>query len=195
MSVRQFYSQIFGHRARIVPYRATKQLLLLILLVGSIGCREDVDKSQLAYYEGPYRTSFEIELLHSDSAIVRTKLMADKQLEFKNGDAEFPEGIVIHFFDKEGELSTTIRADRGYFDRKSNIYRGEGDVQVHNLVKEQKLNSEELFWDKTKKKIYTEKFVTVEEPDRIIKGTGMEADEGFNEYKFTKVTGEIDNVL
>jgi LPS export ABC transporter protein LptC len=154
-----------------------------------------VDKSQLAYYEGPYRTSFEIELLHSDSAIVRTKLMADKQLEFKNGDAEFPEGIVIHFFDKEGELSTTIRADRGYFDRKSNIYRGEGDVQVHNLVKEQKLNSEELFWDKTKKKIYTEKFVTVEEPDRIIKGTGMEADEGFNEYKFTKVTGEIDNVL
>jgi len=45
------------------------------------------------------------------------------------------------------------------------------------------------------KKIYTEKFVTVEEPTRIIKGTGMEADESFNEYKFNKVTGVIDNVL
>jgi LPS export ABC transporter protein LptC len=121
--------------------------------------------------------------------------MADKQLEFKNGDAEFPEGIVIHFFDKDGTMSTTIRADRGYFDRKNNIYRGEGDVQVHNLKKEQKLNSEELYWDKGEKKIFTEKFVTVEEPDRIIKGTGMEADEGFNEYKFTKVTGTIENVL
>jgi LPS export ABC transporter protein LptC len=121
--------------------------------------------------------------------------MAETQLEFRNGDAEFPDGIVIHFYDKEGKLSTTIRADKGYMERKTNIYRGEGDVQVHNIEKEQKLNSEELFWDKNKKKIYTEKFVTVEEPDRIIKGTGMEADESFNQYKFTKVTGVIDNVL
>ena len=121
--------------------------------------------------------------------------MGEGQLEFGNGYAVFPDGIVIHFYDKEGKLSTTIRADKGYMERKTNIYRGEGDVQVHNIEKEQKLNSEELFWDKNKKKIYTEKFVTVEEPDRIIKGTGMEADESFNQYKFTKVTGVIDNVL
>lgn len=196
LSVRQLYRLIFGYKAKIVSTGvAIKYLLLVVILVGNFGCREDVDKSQLEFYEGPYRTSFKVELLHSDSAIVRTKLMADKQLEFKNGDAEFPEGVVIHFFDKKGALSTTIRADRGYLDRKTNVYRGEGDVQVHNLVKEQKLNSEELFWDKGKKKIYTEKFVTVEEPDRIIKGTGMEADEGFNEYKFTEVTGIIENVL
>lgn len=166
------------------------------LLAGSlVSCREDLDKSQLENYEGPYRISHNIELLHSDSALVRTKLMAAKQLEYLNQDTEFPEGIVIHFFEKDGTLSTTIRADRGYYDRKNNLYRGEGDVQVENLQKEQKLSSEELFWDPGKKKIYTEKFVTVEEPDRIIKGTGMEADEGFNEYTFTKVTGVINNAL
>ncbi|MDN3688000.1 LPS export ABC transporter periplasmic protein LptC [Cyclobacterium jeungdonense] len=167
-----------------------------VLLLGSLfSCREDLDKSQLKNYEGPYRISHNIELLHSDSALVRTKLMAAKQLEYLNQDTEFPEGIVIHFFDKEGTLSTTIRADRGYYDRKNNLYRGEGDVQVENLQKEQKLSSEELFWDPGKEKIYTEKFVTVEEPDRIIKGTGMEADEGFNEYTFNKVTGVINNAL
>ena len=167
-----------------------------ILLFGVLfSCREDVDKSQLENYEGPYRISHEIELLHSDSALVRTKLMAAKQLEYLNRDTEFPEGIVIHFFDRDGTLSTTIRADRGYYDRKNNLYRGEGDVQVENLKKEQKLSSEELFWDPGKKKIYTEKFVTVEEPDQIIKGTGMEADEGFNEYTFTNVSGEIENAL
>lgn len=167
----------------------------LVLTLGSISCREDIDKSQLEFYEGPTRTGSNIILVHSDSAIVRTKLMADKQLDFKNGNAEFPEGIVIHFFEKDGELSTTIRADRGYYERKTDLYRGEGDVQVHNILKNQKLNSEELFWDKAKKKIFTEKFVTVEEPSRIINGTGMEADEGFNEYTFTNVTGEIDNAL
>ncbi len=170
-------------------------LIIVIAGIGFISCREDVDRRQLEIYEGPSRVGYDIVLHHSDSAIVRTKLMADKQLEFQNGNLEFPEGIVIHFFEKDGELSTTIRADRGYYDRKEHLYRGEGDVQVHNLLKEQKLNSEELFWDPGKKKIYTEKFVTVEEPTRLIKGTGMEADEGFNEYTFTKVTGIIENAL
>jgi LPS export ABC transporter protein LptC len=161
----------------------------------TLSCREDIDKSQLEFYEGPTRTGSNIVLVHSDSALVRTKLMADRQLEFQNGNTEFPEGIVIHFFEKDGVLSTTIRADRGYYERKTDLYRGEGDVQVHNLLKNQKLNSEELFWDKAKKKIFTEKFVTVEEPSRIINGTGMEADEGFNEYTFTKVTGILENAL
>lgn len=196
LSIRYLHYQIFGKLTTINPSSTGfKCLLFAVVAIGSFSCREDVDKTQLATYEGPYRTSYEVELLHSDSAIVRTKLMAETQLEFRNGDAEFPDGIVIHFYDKEGKLSTTIRADKGYMERKTNIYRGEGDVQVHNIEKEQKLNSEELFWDKNKKKIYTEKFVTVEEPDRIIKGTGMEADESFNQYKFTKVTGVIDNVL
>lgn len=170
-------------------------MVMAMFSASLFSCREDLDKSQLEVYEGPYRISHNIELLHSDSALVRTKLMAAKQLEYLNQDTEFPEGIVIHFFEKDGTLSTTIRADRGYFDRKNNLYRGEGDVQVENLQKEQKLSSEELFWDPGKKKIYTEKFVVVEEPDRTIKGTGMEADEGFNEYTFTKVTGIIDNAL
>ncbi len=167
----------------------------LALILGIFSCREDIDKSQLEFYKGPTRTGSNILLVHSDSALVRTKLMADKQLEFQNGNAEFPEGIVIHFFEKNGELSTTIRADRGYYERKTDLYKGEGDVQVHNLLKDQKLNSEELFWDKGKKKIFTEKFVTVEEPSRIINGTGMEADEGFNDYTFTKVTGILENAL
>lgn len=180
---------MFLRNSRSLPF------VLLVCCVAYIGCREDVDKSQLAFYEGPTRVGFDIVLHHSDSAIVRTKLTAEKQLEFRNGNNEFPDGIVIHFFDKDGVLSTTIRADRGFYEKRTNLYRGEGDVRVHNILKDQKLNSEELFWDPSKKKIYTEKFVTVEEPDRIIRGTGMEADEGFNDYTFTKVTGIIDNAL
>ena len=169
--------------------------LWLLALIMIVSCREDIDKSQLEFYEGPMRISEDIELLHSDSAIVVTKLTAAKQLVFQNGDIQFPEGILIHFYENDGRLSTTIRADRGFHDRRENLYRGEGDVRAHNIIKDQKLSSEELFWDPTKKIIYTHKFVTVEEPNRLIKGTGMEADEGFNEYKFQKVSGIIEDIL
>lgn len=173
--------------------KRTLGFLMFLAVAGS--CREDVDKTQLEFYEGPMRISHDIELLHSDSAVVVTKLTAARQLEFQNGDIQFPEGILIHFFEDDGQLSSTIRADRGYFDRRENLYRGEGDVRVHNLTKNQKLSSEELFWDPRKKIIYTAKFVTVEEPNRLIKGTGMEADESFNEYRFDKVSGIIEDIL
>src|SRR5690554_370262 len=171
------------------------QLGILLLITLFVSCREDVDKDQMEFYEGPMRISHDIELLHSDSAMVVIKLVAAKQLVFKNGDTQFPEGILINFYNKDGELSSTIRADKGFHERRTNLYRGEGDVRVHNITKEQKLSSEELFWDPNKKIIYTDKFVTVEEPNRLIKGTGMEADEGFNSYRFDKVAGVIEGIL
>lgn len=167
----------------------------VLCLLGAVSCREDVDTSQLEFYDGPMRIGHDIELLHSDSAVVVVKLVAAKQLVYQNGDIQFPEGILIHFYEKTGELSSTIRADRGFYERRLNLYRGEGDVRVHNIPKEQKLSSEELFWDPNKKIIYTDKFVTVEEPNRLIQGTGMEADEGFNQYRFDKVSGVINDIL
>ncbi|GGZ18881.1 hypothetical protein GCM10007049_08970 [Echinicola pacifica] len=129
-----------------------------------------------------------MEVFRSDSAVVRIKLTAAKQLVFKSQDMEFPEGILIHFYDTNGALSSTIKANKAYYSFKDKLYRGEGDVRVHNIEKGNKLNSEELFWDERKEIIFTEKFVTVEKDDgTIINATGMEADQGFNEYTFHKV--------
>ncbi len=163
-------------------------ILLAFLQVVLVSCGEEVDTGMLEIYQGPTSLAYDVELLHSDSAIIRTNLKAKKQLEFPTGDFEFPDGIEILFYDKFGNLTTTMRADRGNYIKKDNLYKGEGDVRVNNLEKEQKLSSEELFWDPNGKKIYTDKFVTIEEKETIFNGTGMEADEGFNEYKLFKVT-------
>ncbi|MEP0711304.1 MAG: LPS export ABC transporter periplasmic protein LptC, partial [Algoriphagus sp.] len=77
---------------------------------------------------------------------------------------------------------TTMRADRGYLLKEENIFKGEGNVQVHNVIKDQKLQSEELFWEPNKKKIYTEKFVRVQNGGTFSYGSGFEADETFSSY-------------
>ncbi|MCH7407798.1 LPS export ABC transporter periplasmic protein LptC [Belliella sp. DSM 111904] len=167
----------------------TKLQVVFIFLVFFIltACGGEEDTSFLESYLGPTSIAYDVDLSHSDSTVIKINLKAKRQLEFSNGDNEFPDGIEIYFYSKEGELTTTIRADRGYYIRKEDIYRGEGDVQVENLEKQQKLASEELFWNPTKKKIYTEKFVTIQDPQRLIKGTGMEADESFSEYEIYSV--------
>lgn len=167
--------------SRILPFIGLLGILLLV------SCKGDEDTSFLESYLGPASIAYDIDLVHSDSTVIKINLKAKKQLEFQNGDNEFPEGIEIFFYDEDGALTTTIRADRGFYIKKDDIYRGEGDVQVENFEKQQKLSSEELFWNPTRKKIYTEKFVTIQDPQRLIKGTGMEADESFSEYEIYSV--------
>jgi LPS export ABC transporter protein LptC len=168
--------------------KAKKRLFLWligVLLVG-VSCKSEVDPSMFEIYTGPSSIRYDVNLYHSDSAIVRIQLKAKKQLAFDTGDFEFPDGIDITFFDELGEITTTIRADKGYYMRNKHLYRGEGDVQVKNIQKDQSLSSEEMYWDPNGKKIYTDKFVTIIDKQTLIKGTGMEADEGFNEYKIFK---------
>lgn len=129
----------------------------------------------------------DILLIHSDSAVLRSEIRAPRQLEFKNGDLQFPEGIEIKFFTVEGLLETTLRADRGYFMKDENLYRGEGNVQIQNLIKDQKLQTEEIFWNQAQKKIWTEKFVTIQERQTLFNGTGMEADDTFSNYTLKQV--------
>ncbi|MBN3581685.1 LPS export ABC transporter periplasmic protein LptC [Algoriphagus aestuarii] len=156
--------------------------LFILCAVAFSSCREDVDASALQVYDGPINTSINVSLIQSDSAIVRSAIQAPKQLEYKNGNLEFPEGISIEFFDVDGNLTTTMRADRGYYLREENLYKGVGDVQVENRIKDQSLKAEEIFWDPNKKKIYTEKFVTVRDGETLFNGTGLEADDSFTNY-------------
>jgi LPS export ABC transporter protein LptC len=152
-----------------------------------ISCRESIDPDALKVYDGPMNSATNIFLIHSDSAIVRSEITAPSQLEYLNGDQEFPEGIEIKFFTKEGQLETTMRADRGFFMKNENLYRGEGNVQIKNLLKDQSLQSEEIFWNQAQKKIYTEKFVTIQDKQTLFNGTGLEADDSFSVYSLKEV--------
>ncbi|MBA4300011.1 LPS export ABC transporter protein LptC [Algoriphagus alkaliphilus] len=160
-----------------------------LILLGSflISCRESVDLDELKVYDGPINSATNIFLVHSDSAIVRSEITAAKNLQFLNGNEEFPEGIEIKFFTIDGQLETTMRADRGYYLKNENLYRGEGNVQIKNLLKDQSLQSEEIFWNQAEKKIYTEKFVTIQDKQTLFNGTGMEADDSFSVYSLKEV--------
>ncbi|MFC3880103.1 LPS export ABC transporter periplasmic protein LptC [Algoriphagus namhaensis] len=166
--------------------KAYSFLFYTLLLLAS--CREDVNVSALEVYDGPINSATDIHLVQSDSAIIRSEIRAPKQLEYANGNLEFPEGIDITFFEKDGTIGTTMRADRGYYLKSDNIYKGVGDVKVNNLLEDQKLQAEELFWNPTEKRIYTETFVTVQDGQTLFNGTGMESDETFTNYQLKNIT-------
>lgn len=59
---------------------------------------------------------------------------------------------------------------------------------IRNL-KGEKFDTDLLFWDQNKKKVYSDRQVRIEQPDQIIYAVGFESDEQMTKYKFFKTNG------
>lgn len=171
--------------------RAIAFCSFLLLLAGLISCNDNNSIGEEDEYEGPIGESYEVETKISDSALVKIAIRGPKQVNFQNGDFEYPEGLYIEFYDSLGNVSSTIKANRGYFIKAENVYKVEEDVEVMNYTSGEKLNSEELFWNPKKETVYTDKFVNITTDTEIIKGVGLTADQDFSNYQMGKITGII----
>ncbi len=165
-------------------------LLLSLLAMVVMACERDVSNlGEIEAYEGPWLTSHTITTRYSDSAIVRVIVEAKTQLQFENGDAEYPEGLFMTFYDKEGGKTNTLTSGRGFFTKAENLYKAQDDVVINSLEKKQILSTEVLYWLPNEKRIFTDEFVTIETEDEILRGHGLEAPEDFSTYRILRPTG------
>lgn len=142
-------------------------------------------------FSGAAIKAYHIKMLYSDSARLKIEMEAPLQLEYMDGNQEFPEGIKIVFFNEKNEAYNQITAKKAFYYKNENRYKGIGDVQVKNIVKQEEMRTEELEWQPTTQKIFTDKFLTITTPNEILKGTGLTAKQDFSEYKITQPTGRF----
>ncbi|WP_439880888.1 LPS export ABC transporter periplasmic protein LptC [Pontibacter sp. MBLB2868] len=167
----------------------------LIALIAGFGfsCGDDLqDPDKEQKYKGPLIENHDVVTLYSDSARLLIKLQAPVQQEFENGDGVFPKGIYVEFYEKPGQMTSTLKANYARQERNKDIYQAKGNVVVNNLVKHEKLETEELFWDKNKAEIYTDKFVKITTAEEVLMGQGLRANQDFSRYRILKPTGIID---
>ena len=87
------------------------------------------------------------------------------------------------------QLETTVFAKKAiHYMKPEEIFMATDSVVVHNLVKNQSLYTDTLYWDIEKKEIYTDSYVKVVTPDMIMPGEhGMRSDQQFRDYEFRTV--------
>ena len=114
---------------------------IFLLLVISLACSEkETSIADMNVYEGPVRRGNDVEMTYSEESTKKVVLKAKVLLEFKEGNREFPEGMFIEFYNEQGKLSSTLKADYGYYFKDKNLWKATGDVQVESLEKNQQLN-------------------------------------------------------
>jgi LPS export ABC transporter protein LptC len=166
-------------------------LIFFPFIVVLISCNKQEVKEPLEY-KGPATEVEKVEMYYSEKDRVKVKMLADVLDEMQNGDREFPKGVYMEFFDEFGRLESTLKANHAYYFKEEDQWRGRGNVEVKNFAKHEQLNTEELFWKPAKKRIFTEKFVTIRQQSDVIYGEGLDAAEDLSEYTLTKISGSFD---
>lgn len=165
-------------------------LLACVFFLASCGKQE---LKEPLVYTGPQREVENIETFYVVTDHVKAKIFADLVYEFENGDREFPKGIYLEFYeDGTDNLESTLKANHAYFFKDKNQWRGQGKVEVKNVAKNEQLNTEELFWNPTTKKIFTDKFVTIRQQGDVIYGQGLDAKQDLSDYIIAKPEGEFE---
>ncbi len=162
------------------------------LLTASCQGLEEAAPQKPVLYTGPIVESTQVVTLFSDSARLKFKLRAPLEQKYEQGDMWYRRGVLLTFYDRAGRVQNTLRGNVGHFDKKKNLYHVRGHVQVESAIKKQRLDSEELFYDQNKERIYTDRFVRIETESEVLTGTGLTANQDFSRYTILHPSGTFD---
>ncbi len=161
-------------------------------MTGIFSCENKSDEiTEIQEYTGPIREGRNLVIYRSDSAIVTLKMTTPRILDFGSGDQEFPEGFFLEFYDKKGNPTSSLKADYCYYTKKDDLYKATGNVVVQDQETNDRLDTEELFWNRKKEEVFTDKFVRIEKDGELHVGDGLEAKQDFSYWKILNSKGTI----
>ena len=112
---------------------------------------------------------------------------------YNNDDSpysEFKQGIKVNFYEGKDEPVGTASAKYAKYTDKKKLWELKDSVVVVNETND-KLETEQLFWDQEKDQIYTDRFIKITNEDHTVMGTGFESDPRLTRRKIKNVTATI----
>ncbi len=157
-------------------------------------CKDDAKSSVNFTYDRetvPTMTTDSVNMLISDSGVIRYRLIAktwDIFEQAKDPHWFYPQGLYLEQFDSAFNVVVTVKADTAWNFTARKLWKLKGHVFVKNIVGET-FSSDELFWNQQQQRIYSDKFVKIDRPDKgILQGKGgFEANQQMTEYEFRRV--------
>jgi len=133
----------------------------------------------------PVQTVDSMSVVQTENGILKMRMEAPRMDRYQTDSLEyelFPEGMFIYGYDADQFLETTITADNALHkmfrtgDRKE-TWSVFGNVVVHNNIKNETMETDTLYWDRTAEEIYTDCYIRMYSPSGFLQGYGMRSDE------------------
>ena len=139
----------------------------------------------------PSMTSLGVATLISDSGITRYKIVAEEWAIHDKRNPPywaFEKGVYLEKFDTLFHIDASIKADTAYYYEKKKLWELRGNVLIRSQ-RGDKFETEQLYWDERKEKVYSDKYIRIEQEDKAITGYGFESNQALTEYEIKNTTG------
>ena len=141
------------------------------------------EAADLKLDETPVQTVRDMFVVQSENGRIQMRASADLMEKYERDTLSyelFPEGFSVYGYTEEGLLETEIVADNArhvkYKDGRE-TWEAFGNVVVKNLIKQETMETDTLYWDQKNERIYTHCYVKLYSPDGFMQGYGMESDQ------------------
>ena len=127
----------------------------------------------------------------SDSGIIRYKIITAEWLVYNSVDSPywaFKKGIYLEKFDTLFRIDSSIKADTAFYYEPTKTWELRSNVHIRSQ-RGDKFDTELLFWNQKTETMYSDKFIRIEQPDKIIEGYGFESNQQMTEYQIFNNTG------
>ena len=164
---------------------ATAVAFVVFSCKGKLAEAEALDLS-----ETPVQTVMNMFIVQTENSGLQMRAEAPLMEKYEKGDSLsyelFPEGFNVFGYTDEGLLETRITSDNArhlkYKDGRE-TWEAFGNVVVQNLIKQETMETDTLYWDQKEEKIYTHRYVKMYSPQGFMQGYGMESDQRARDSK------------
>lgn len=139
--------------------------------------------------ETPVQTVDNMFIVQTKNSEIQMRAEAPRMEKYENDSLSyelFPKGFFVYGYDETGKLETEIVADNARhlkYDDGREKWEAFGNVVVKNLINQEVMETDTLYWDQENERMYTHCYVRLYSPDGFIQGYGMEADQRARDNK------------
>ena len=188
-------------KATTFIYRIASVAALAIVVVsckGKLALAEDLDVGKT-----PVQTVDDMFGVQTKNGVTVMRIEASIMERYDNDTSvyeSFPKGI--YGYADDGVLETVIVSDDARHIQKKKrpgksvdeIWEAFGNVVIHNVLKQETMETDTIYWNQARQEIYTDCYVKMYSPQGFLQGYGMRSDdharnaillEPFNGYGYT----------
>ena len=180
------------HKTRITS------LLLFAISLTSICLFPSCTEEEVQYADAienrdslPMLMSIGVSTLISDSGIISYRLITEDWYLYDRTRPRrwsFEKGLFMEKFNKSFEIEAYINCDTAYYNTDDRIWELRGRVSVRNSRGET-FKTSKLFWDQTKKMIYSDQYMEINGIDRRLSGYNFYSNEQMTDYEIHSSKG------
>ena len=139
---------------------------------------------KLAMDETPFQIVDSMYVIQSKDGKLQMRIKAGVMERYHRDTMElelFPKGIEVYTYTEDGLLEATLEADNARHEngksKSEELWMAFGNVRIHNIIKQETIETDTLYWDRAKGEIFNDCYVRLFSPDGFIQGYGLKSDD------------------